>query len=548
MPYNFVHDYLDLGDEAEDVHTVSSRSSARTFTSAHAADEPLPPEDSNKERVLSLGLAEAQAQLQRIRDEVAVFVCNELVYGAVQEHIQHLAPSTLEAYKQKHDMVMERVVDGVMDMYGYYIFDLVCAEYIATRRCVYSSLYTGIHNATKVICLRSQALASNETSVRAPLPTPLSPPVSSPESLWGVIHTPPPSVTKPKRVYKIPVQVEDEEDELPSTPYHFISLPAKLKSSQYPRTHTPPPGQNTPLVGLLRRRVRKQPKAHSVASALPDLMMGDGDASVHSGMTSSYVSAHSETYPYLSLAFTSAEDLKAYLTNTNNSSDMFSLDSAGSAQHSSQHSIPRSMHSLQSACNTWQQDIHTLPKLHKRQKKPKKILFSSSFNPLQDKDDESSVGRSLSSTSYTLGRFSIERSIQSGELLLGINKPPPAHAHAPQAPGALHKDREMLSKYGDQEDGLLIQSVKNVQRLGYVPTISTGNTRRPVRRPWAYAAYWQRLLQDFLAHHAVNNVSHMQTNPPPSPSQQLPGSASASSHPPFYYMRKQLTTLHKALS
>lgn len=539
-----------MGEEAEDAHTVSSLSSAHTFNSIRTADTAALQEDaamSEKDRQAAQALAEEQMQLQKALDELALYVYNELLYEGVQEHMQHLVPATLEAYKQKHDKVVDKVLDGVMDMYGYYIFNWVCAEYIATRRSVYGSLYTGIHNATKTICMRPEKQEADESTVRAPSPTPIAPPVPSPESLWEVIHTPPPSVSK--RVYKIPVEVEEHEENVSSAPYQFTSLPSKLKSSQYAHIHTPTPGQNTPLVGLLRRRVRKQPKAHSVASALPDLMMGDGDASVHSGMTSSYASVQSDAQSYLSLAFNTAEDLKAYLAHTSNSNDMFSLDSAGSAQQSFQQSLSHSTQSLQSKYNTLQQDLHTLPRLHKRQRKPKKILFSSSFNPLQDKDDESSVGRSLSSTSYSMGRFSIERSIQSGELLLGTNKPAPANPQPSQLPGTLHKSREMLSKYGDQEDGLLIQSVKNVQRLGYVPTISTGNTRRPVRRPWAYAAYWQRLLQDFLANHAVNNVSHMQANPPQSPSQ-LPTSSSsaATSRPPFYYLRKQLTTLNKALA
>lgn len=177
-------------------------------------------------------------------------------------------------------------------------------------------------------------------------------------------------------------------------------------------------------------------------------------------------------------------------------------------------------------------DIRNKPKLHKSSKKARKILFSSSFNPLQNRDDESSVGVSLSSTSWSNGRFSIERSIQSCETSgLGLKSKTADDVSLQSA------DRELITKYGDQEDGLLIQSVKNIQRLGYVPTMETRGAR-PQRRPWAYAAYWQRLLQDFLVDHCKNSVK---TNAGIN-------QVHVEDRPPFYFLRKQLRILRKALA
>eukprot|EP01039_Chlorochromonas_danica_P006332 gene6332-6983_t len=167
-------------------------------------------------------------------------------------------------------------------------------------------------------------------------------------------------------------------------------------------------------------------------------------------------------------------------------------------------------------------NIRNKPKLHQSAQKTKKIVFNSHYNPLQDKDDESSVGMSLSSASWSQGRFNIERSIQSGELF-GLSR--------------LTNDKDSLSGSCDQEDGLFIQSVKYIQRLGYVPTVELRGLR-PQRRPWAYAAYWQRLLQDFLGRH-VMNIAHGMDNT---------RETTLSHRPPFYVLRKLLRTLQKALS
>lgn len=110
--------------------------------------------------------------------------------------------------------------------------------------------------------------------------------------------------------------------------------------------------------------------------------------------------------------------------------------------------------------------------------------------------------------------------------------------------------REFIAQYGEgPEDGLYIQSLKQVQRLGYVPTMEIGTEKLAKKRPWAYAAHWyvltkrfcisfitlmscplhmfhrQRLLAEFLASHAVEQ-----------------GGAGA-----FYRLRKMLRTLHRAL-
>lgn len=77
------------------------------------------------------------------------------------------------------------------------------------------------------------------------------------------------------------------------------------------------------------------------------------------------------------------------------------------------------------------------------------------------------------------------------------------NGHKPNSTWLQGSRKEFIAQYGEgPEDGLYIQSLKQVQRLGYVPTMEIGTEKLAKKRPWAYAAHWQRILAEFLAFHA----------------------------------------------
>lgn len=277
-------------------------------------------------------------------------------------------------------------------------------------------------------------------------------------------------------------ETEDEEELIAPPVYHKINSLTNSYDKDEASSEQPS------LSVLLRRAVKHQPLSSSLAS-------------IHSLPLDT-------TWPILSQSSNPDESTCVY-------------DLKQQLLERSSHQSDDSM-SVLSKRSVFLPNIRNKPKLHQSAQKTKKIVFNSHYNPLQDKDDESSVGMSLSSASWSQGRFNIERSIQSGELF-GLSR--------------LTSDKDSLSGSCDQEDGLFIQSVKYIQRLGYVPTVELRGLR-PQRRPWAYAAYWQRLLQDFLGRH-VMNIAHGMDNT---------RETTLSHRPPFYVLRKLLRTLQKALS
>lgn len=282
------------------------------------------------------------------------------------------------------------------------------------------------------------------------------------------------------------------------------------------------------------------------------------------------------------------------------------------------------------------QELHKLSPIHRIQSKPKKIMFNSTFNPLDQQytsnssvfdisDDQSlesstmkppgsafdqqssitsasttmpSLARSLSSTSWSQGRFNIEKAIvpsaqfissndnnnnntnnnsttnnkksstsssdgqkrknNSSKALLSKTSP---LASISASVDSRKKEDSKGSKGG--EPGVYIQSLKQVQRLGYVPCMPQGNpmssegwdsstissndqsTRSAKRKPWAYAAHWADILTHFLQKHALENIPSIAKTPPLKPKHK--GNNPTKPRPPFYELKKLLKQLSRVL-
>jgi tetratricopeptide (TPR) repeat protein len=229
-------------------------------------------------------------------------------------------------------------------------------------------------------------------------------------------------------------------------------------------------------------------------------------------------------------AFDSAEELKRALENIDSSS-------LGTGVTLSLESYISNLHKQPS----W---IHE----HKGPKKAKKIQFSSTFNALYQNlhtneeeqiynkhhgtgtgegdnpdDDSLSLAKSLSSTSWSNGKFSIEKNIVEATSIGRTANQSRSHTTSGISPsrttrgggggrGGEKKSRRPGERDNSDPVGLYIQSVKQVQQLGYVPTLdhslvgSSSSPKKPAKKPWAYAAHWQRLLADFLAAHSVGTT------------------------------------------
>ena len=343
----------------------------------------------------------------------------------------------------------------------------------------------------------------------------------------------------------------------------------KIKSGQ-PTSSNNRVFQRNTLTPMLNRAIRRQPVASSLATVIA--------ADLQSPITLEEITGNSTTIrtPF---AYDSAEELKTVLENL----DAHSLGSAGqSIQH-----YMTNLHKQPS----W---IHE----HKGPKKAKKIQYSSTFNALYSDEENSSlagsVAKSLSSTSWANGKFSIEKSVvEATNIGQGGTTTGPqqdsSHSAANTARSLSPSMAESSLTSADKtssaaaggggrkrgaspaegaEEGLYIQSVKQVQRLGYVPTLDH-NGKSTSKRPWAYAAHWQRLLTDFLAAHAVGSIKRSHnpqvgfdlTNSEGSDGEGASLSSSIGSsftattssrkhvqRPPFWELKKKIKALEKAIS
>jgi hypothetical protein len=377
-------------------------------------------------------------------------------------------------------------------------------------------------------------------------------------------------------------------------------------SSFAPSSHSKTYARNalTPL--LHTSTIRRQPAASSVAVVTgADLI---SPFSIHD------LPRQLVKTPF---AFDSAEELKKSLESNMSNDGLSSLGGGGDAGSLSSFSA---LGSRSSMIEQYMTNLHKQPSSSSLQGKRsgttgggkkggsrgKKIQFSSTFNALypshpsyhpssnpSDKDDNTSleggsstvsIAKSLSSTSWINGRFEIEKNIVEAVSVVPTSTSPktaPASIHGGKRIGTaevnpldalLNPSRGKKGKKGKtaaspsaEEDGLYIQSVKQVQRLGYVPTMdhtasSAGSSLsgKPSKRPWAYAAHWNRLLSEFLASHAVENMK-VSNNPqigvslslPSSSSALIPRSSSSSvmvCRPPFWELKKKIKELQKAIS
>jgi hypothetical protein len=337
----------------------------------------------------------------------------------------------------------------------------------------------------------------------------------------------------------------------------------KIKSGQPLPSNNRMQTRNT-LTPLLNRAVKRQPLSSS-------------QAVISGGELRSPVSVQDLRPQEIrtAFAFDSADDLKKALEN-------MEASSLGTGVTQSLEQYMTNLHKQPSWIN-----------VHKGPKKPKKIQFNSTFNALyhslhtseeellhHEADDnmsrrqaslasqqeslEGSIAKSLSSTSWSAGRFSIEKNVVEATNIGAAGAANPATSASPSASRS-SRPRKGKRDSTSPEAGLYIQSVKQVQRLGYVPTMENTGTKT-AKKPWAYAAHWQRLLTDFLATHAVGSLRQSQ-NPQvgfDAAASQLSDSedslAASSSlrlrsasgklihRPPFWELRKKIKALMKAIA
>lgn len=278
-------------------------------------------------------------------------------------------------------------------------------------------------------------------------------------------------------------------------------------------------------------------------------------------------------------AFPPSPDGSQSITSGHSSGAYDSAEKLKEALQSDDSSL-QSMYSIETICNI--HNLHKQPSLiydYQHDTKKKKVLFSSTFNPIVESTVEtknsdqkaSAAAKSLSSTSWTNGKFSIEKSIIESTALraaspssnssttnlisspsspLKKRKQGDANTSLVDPSAELGEDqRSVAAHHEDQDDGLYIQSVKQVQRLGYVPTADMAGGKK--KRPWAYAAHWQRIISDFLTSHAVGYLDGIPSQAieyhDKSEHQKVLPAYLRNKRPPFWELKKKLKTLHRAI-